>query len=117
MNKDRIMDSELCSDRTIEGQQKLIQALELRLLKQQEATALMKQKHFDINNQLVQANVTFQQAISESNRTIRALLREKDDLHNQIARERAAMATVSISNSVLKVCLQYTFHVTDNFRN
>ena len=102
-------------EQLVEEQKNIIAKLELKLIRSQDYFNQMKQKHIEINNQIVQANVSFQQSITEANRTIRLLRQEKDDLQIELAQERANSSTLEARISGLEVCLFFVSSTTINF--
>ena len=87
----------------VEQQKAVIAKLELRMIRSQDHFNQMKQKYMEINNQIVQANVAFQQEISLANRMIRTVRQEKDDLQVLLANERAKSATNESKIAALEV--------------
>ena len=79
----------------VEKQKQQIQAMELKLRKNREAFLQSRQKHLDINTQLVQANTGYQRQLSEANRMIWTLRNEKEELIHELTAEKASNSTLS----------------------
>lgn len=96
----------------IEEQKDVIAKLEMKLVRTHDHIIQIKHKHTDINNQIIQANVTFQQSITEANRTIKALRQEKDDLYMNLSEIKAELATVCALNKAIQVLfLPFLFQI------
>jgi argininosuccinate lyase len=96
----------------VQEQQDIIARLEVQVIRSRDNLIQAKNKHADINNQIIQANVSFQQALNQANRTIRTLRQEKDDLQLQVAEAIASSSTVRALNSALQVRHSLVFFQT-----
>ena len=81
----------------VEQQQRAMEELEKKMNRTNELYFQTRQKHLEVNTQLVQANLTFQNAVTEANKTIRSLRQEKDDVLDLLAEERVRSLSLNIA--------------------